>query len=213
MEILSVMDPLFQQYGRIVTGCDDALAALTAMLRPMFPLPEAGLGYQPSVPALEQSPACEALTDILFGGLPAQFGCCYGRNARLNCLEYHRDSEYNLSDEDFILLLAKQTEMEGNTIDTARVKAFRVPAGMMVEIFATTLHYAPCHTDREKGFRVLAAMSKGSNTDRPTLRTQGYDSPLLWARNKWLMAHPDSPEAKAGAYVGIVGENIDLDNL
>ena len=32
----------------------------------------------------------------------------------------------------------------------------------------------------------------------------------LWARNKWLLAHADSSEAKDGAYVGLKGENIDI---
>ena len=31
--------------------------------------------------------------------------------------------------------------MDG-VLDTARVKAFRVPAGTAVEVYATTLHYA-----------------------------------------------------------------------
>lgn len=31
-----------------------------------------------------------------------------------------------------------------------------------------------------------------------------------WACNKWLLAHPDSAEAKAGAYVGLVGENVHI---
>ena len=35
---------------------------------------------------------------------------CWGRNTKLNCLEYHRDSEVNIGASDFILLLAKQEE-------------------------------------------------------------------------------------------------------
>jgi hypothetical protein len=33
---------------------------------------------------------------------------------------------------------------------------------------------------------------------------------LLWACNKWLLAHPDSREAGKGAVTAIVGENIDI---
>ncbi|MEE8816946.1 MAG: DUF4867 family protein, partial [Lachnospiraceae bacterium] len=33
---------------------------------------------------------------------------------------------------------------------------------------------------------------------------------LLFAVNKWLIAHIDAPEAKNGAFIGILGENIDL---
>ena len=33
---------------------------------------------------------------------------------------------------------------------------------------------------------------------------------LLFAKNKWLLAHPDSQEAAAGAFVGLKGINIDI---
>ena len=32
----------------------------------------------------------------------------------------------------------------------------------------------------------------------------------LTARNKWLLAHPDSSEAKTGAHIGLTGKNIDI---
>ena len=35
---------------------------------------------------------------------------------------------------------------------------------------------------------------------------------LLRAANKWLIAHPDAPEAKKGAFVGLDGINIDLED-
>ena len=31
----------------------------------------------------------------------------------------------------------------------------------------------------------------------------------MTARNKWLLAHPDSSEAKSGAHIGLTGKNID----
>ena len=134
--------------------------------------------------ALQELPAAVEVSEHLFGGMPCQLGWCNGHNTYLNCLEYHRDSEFNLGTEDFVLLLARQEEIAGGKLDTAKVKAFRVPAGTLVEVYATTLHYAPCH--------------------------DGGDDPQLWACNKWLLAHPDSAEAKAGAYVGLVGENIHI---
>ena len=36
---------------------------------------------------------------------------------------------------------------------------------------------------------------------------------MLWAANKWLIAHKDTAEAKDGAHVGITGENIDIIDL
>jgi len=168
------------------------------------------VGYVPEEPALQALAAADAVSVHLFGGMPAQLGWCNGHNRRLNCLEYHRDSEYNLGATDFILLLAKQDEITDGVLDTARVKAFRVPAGVLVECYATTLHYAPCHADAAQGFRVLIALPKGTNTAKPAITPTGGDDALLWACNKWLLAHPESAEAAEGAYIGLVGENIDL---
>ena len=97
-------------------------------------------------------------------------------------------------------------------LDTARVAAFRVPAGVLVEVYATTLHYAPCHTDPEKGFRVLVALPRGTNTAAPVIPAAEGEAAYLTACNKWLLPHPDSDEAKNGAKVGLTGINIDIAN-
>ena len=207
MKIHSVFDREFAPYGRVVEGF--GVQTILSALRESTPLPER-TGYVPEEPAIQQLPEAEAMADALYGGMPVQFGWCNGHNTKLNALEYHRDSEFNLGTEDFILLLAKEDEITDGKLDTAKVKAFRVPAGVMVEVFATTLHYAPCHEDPGKGFRVLVALPKGTNTGKPELRVSGGDSRYLWARNKWLLAHPDSAEAKKGACVGLAGENIDI---
>lgn len=153
------------------------------------------------------------ISDHCYGGMPVQLGWCNGHNTKLNCLEYHRDSEFNLGTEDVILLLAKQDEIVDGVLDTARVKAFKAPAGVLVEVYATTLHYAPCHCDPEKGFRVLVALPMGTNTDKPVMRNKSTEDKRLWTRNKWLLAHPESSEAKQGAYIGLIGKNIDIANL
>ena len=209
MKIYPVTSPEFARYGRVISGYEGECAAITGALNAHTPLPEA-TGYVPEEPALQQLPQAQVLGGSLYGGMPVQFGWCNGHNTRLNCLEYHRDSEFNLGTEDFILLLAKQEEIENGQLDTARVKAFRVPAGVLVEVYATTLHYAPCHTDPAKGFRVMVALPKGTNTDKPELPVQGGDDAWLWACNKWLLAHPDSDEARQGAAAALVGENIDI---
>ena len=208
MKIFSVTDPEFKPYGRVVTGLDTAKAEILAALA-NTPLP-AATDYVAEDAALQELPAAVEVSEHLFGGMPCQLGWCNGHNTYLNCLEYHRDSEFNLGTEDFVLLLARQEEIAGGKLDTAKVKAFRVPAGTLVEVYATTLHYAPCHVDAAKGFRVLVALPKGTNTAKPAIKNDGGDDPQLWACNKWLLAHPDSAEAKAGAYVGLVGENIHI---
>lgn len=208
MHIYSVFDPEFKPYGQVVTGLDNAVSEILNTLKDT-PLPEC-VGYVPEDESLQELPAMVEISEHCFGGMPVQLGWCNGHNTKLNCLEYHRDSEFNLGVEDFILLLAKQDEIENGLLDTAKVKAFQVPAGVLVEVFATTLHYAPCHCDESKGFRVLVALPQGTNTDRPVMESRTPEDALLTARNKWLLAHLDSDEAKGGAKVGLVGENIDL---
>ena len=46
---------------------------------------------------------------------------CWGYNTRLNCLEYHRDSEVNVGARDFILLLGKQDEIENGVLDLSLI--------------------------------------------------------------------------------------------
>lgn len=209
MNIYSVYDPRFRPYGAVLEGYDTAglVEAMSAI-----PMPEKGTAYQPSIPALEDCAVYGRLQNRAYGGMPIQIGMCWGYNTRLNCLEYHRDSEVNVGAHDFILLLAKQEEIVDGVLDTGLVKAFRVPAGVAVEVRATALHYAPCHTDGETGFRVAVVLPRGTNTEKPAIVPQSQEDRWLLARNKWLLAHPDSPEAAQGAYVGLRGENLDLAN-
>lgn len=207
MKIYSVYEKEFAPYGRVAAGLDTA-ALLDALQK--TPQPETGVEYVPQDESLQALPFAQQAQDHLYGGMPVQLGWCNGHNTKLNCLEYHRDSEFNLGTEEFILLLARQDEIENGLLDTAKVKAFRVPAGVLVEVYATTLHYAPCHTDPAKGFRVLVALSAGTNTEKPAVPPVTEEDRLLWAKNKWLLAHPASDEAAAGAYIGLAGENIDI---
>lgn len=208
--IYSVTDTEFLPYGKVLEGYETA--GLVEAMR-QIALPDQGTAYKPGIASLESEPILEELRDRAYGGMPVQLGMCWGRNTKLNCLEYHKDSEINIGTEEFVLLLAKLEEVEDGVLDTAKVKAFRVPAGTVVEVYATTLHYAPCHLEAEKGFRVAVALPKGTNTDKPECAVKNAEDKLLWARNKWLLAHADSAEAKQGAYIGLTGENLDLDTF
>ena len=208
MKIYSVNDPEFKPYGRVVTGLEAAKAEILQALA-TTPLPEA-TDYVAEEPVLQKLPAMVEVSKHLFGGMPVQLGWCNGHNTKLNCLEYHRDSEFNLGTEDFILLLAKMDDITDGKLDTAKVKAFWAPAGTLVEVYATTLHYAPCHMDAAKGFRVMVALPKLTNTDKPDIAPKTSEDQLLWARNKWLLAHAESSEAKQGAAVRLEGVNLDI---
>ena len=207
MKIYSVQDPEFREYGRVISGCD--VQPLIDALNEKTPLPEA-TDYVAEEPALQSLEAAKALAPTLFGGLPTEFGWCNGHNTKLNCLEYHRDSELNCGTEDFVLLLAKIDDIENGKLDTGKVRAFRVPAGELVEVYATSLHYAPCSGAPGKGFRVMIALPRGTNGPKPDIIPVNEEDKTLWACNKWLLAHPESAEAAQGAPQLLCGENIDI---
>ena len=208
MKIYSIYDEAFRPYGKVLEGYDTA--ALTAALENETPLPEAVV-YTAAEPALEKLPILAELSDRAYGGMPVQLGWCNGHNTKLNCLEYHRDSEINFGTRDFILLLGLEGEIGADGLfDTALPKAFLVPAGVMVEVYATALHYAPCEAKQGQGFKVLVALPRDTNPDKPAFTPKTREDTLLTARNKWLLAHEESDEAKGGAVVGLKGVNVDI---
>ena len=125
----------------------------------------------------------------LGGGLPIQIGYCNGNNHKLNAVEYHRNSEINIAVTDMILLLGWLPDVTDEfTYDTAKIEAFKVPAGTVVEMYETTLHYAPCNA-ADGGFKCVVILPKGTNTPIDfTLAADGEDK-LMTAKNKWLIAH------------------------
>ena len=207
MKVYSVYDKEFKAYGKVLDGYDtkELVDAMNAIA-----MPAAGTAYEPGIASLEACAIFDELGKNAYGGMPVQLGMCWGRNTKLNCLEYHRDSEVNIGTGDFILLLALESEIEDGVLDTEKVKAFRAPAGVAVEVFATTLHYAPCHVDADKGFRVAVVLPKGTNTAKPEIADKNDEDKCLFACNKWLLAHPEAGEVQSGAYVGLKGKNLDI---
>lgn len=208
MKIYQVTDPEFAEYGKVVTGYD--IQPIVDALKEHTPLPE-GTDYVAEEPALQNLDASKAIAPSLFGGLPVQFGWCNGHNTKLNCVEYHRSSEFNLGTEDFILLLGRESDItKDGKLDTDTIKAFKVPAGVLVEVYATSLHYAPCHADASRGFKVLVALPQGTNVGTCKTDEKSGEDKMLRMTNKWLIAHPEASEAKDGAWVGLEGVNIDI---
>ena len=205
MEIKVITEENFNKYGQILKGYD-----FTELLAEMekLPMPTDDVVYVPSVEELEN---CKVKTDLenqMYGGLPIQIGYCNGNNKKLNAVEYHRSSEVDISVNGVILLLGKQEDIKADfTYDTANIEAFYVPAGVAVELYATTLHYAPCTCDGEDGFRCVVVLPKDTNTEL-TFELMDGESRLMTAKNKWLIAHEDA--RIEGAFCGLIGENITI---
>lgn len=207
MKIYSVTDKEFAPYGKVLDGYDTA--ELLKALDESTPLPD-GVEYVMSEAALECTAIFGKLQNNAYGGMPIQLGWCNGHNTKLNCLEYHRDSELNIGLYDFILLVAKADDIVDGRLDTSRVMAFKAAAGQVVEVYATTLHYAPCSAKKGAGFKVVIALPKGTNGALPNLAPVNDEDKWLRACNKWLLAHKDAAEASDGAYIGLDGVNIDI---
>jgi ureidoglycolate hydrolase len=217
MNIYSVDDPEFAPYGRIVNGVDTT--AIAEVLKKL-PLKDE-MRYVASEPALEALSTVNFFRDHVFAGMPIQMGSVTGRNSRLDCLEHHMCSEVIMDTEDVVLLLAKREDIEmledpdvefGTRLqlDTSKVKAFSARAGQIVEMYNSTLHFAPCGMNSTYDYRGLVVLSQGTNGPKHAIHPVATEDLTLWARDNWLLVHADSSQAKEGAYIGIVGENIDL---
>lgn len=215
MKIKSVFSKEFERYGKVLTGYDTK--ELLATLEESSPMPADSTVYVPEDSKLQALPVTKEFQQRAYGGMPVQAGYCNGFNTKLNCFEYHRGSELNIPSRDIILLLACVSDIHRGKISTSATRAFRVPAGTVVQIYETSLHYAPCcdvkGDEISQGFRVVIVLPKDTNTDKEEIQVNNQEDKMLWAKNKWLLAHPSSAEAKAGAYVGLTGKNIDLSKI
>lgn len=205
MEIKKITDPAFRRYGKILTGID-----FTELVEEMqkTPCPDDVI-YEPSIAALEALPVYGEMQKICYGELPIQVGYCNGYNKKLNAVEYHRSSELDIAASDAILLLGWQPDVtEDYTYETAKMEAFLLPKSVGVELYATTLHYAPCSAG-DQGFRVVIVLPRDTNLPLDDAHKGGEDGHLT-AKNKWLIGHPEGglPE---GSPLGLIGENIMLD--
>ncbi len=207
LPLFSVHDPAFAPYGRVLSVRDPA--SLRAAMEGTC-IPESGNSYVASDPALEATVDVHNLAETVYGGMAVQAGCCNGHGFALNAEEYHKCSEVNYSTTGLVLLLALPSDVHDRKLDASKVVGFYLPPETLVEIHPLVLHFAPCRI-REEGFNCLVVLTRGTNTplDRLDTAAPGEEG-LLWMRNKWLLCHPDSPQAQKGAFVGITGENLTL---
>ncbi|WP_297968076.1 DUF4867 family protein [uncultured Anaerovibrio sp.] len=188
----SVLDEAFRTYGRVLDM--DASEFLTEVQK-LPAAPQGQVLYEASIPALEQTKLFLKFMDEVYGGMPVEFGCCHGFNDKLNGLEYHRDSEINIAGTDMILMVGHRWDIDysDNSYNTDRVEAFFVPMGTVVELYATTLHYAPCGVEG-KEFRSGVILPEGTNEHLEVEPEAKGEGGMLFAVNKWLLVHPESGE-------------------
>lgn len=207
--VISVFDPAFAPYGRVLEGYDFSQA--DAYMREKTDIPENGNMYVPSVPGLEELGIKSDVENTFYGSMPVQIGFCNGRNTTYNGFEYHKCSEINYAVTPFMLVLGHVWDIKDNKYDIQNAQVFFVPEGTAVEMYQTTLHLSPCRVCDE-GFKDIVILARGTNTPL-TEKTECADpeSVLLLQRNKWVIAHPErEPLIKQGAHPGVIGENKEL---
>lgn len=233
LEIFAVADGRFAGYGRILEGID--FSGALSCLESSTPIPESGV-YVASFPGLEALPLRETVSNEVFGAMEVQLGYCNGSTRGLDALEYHKSPEVIVADADIVLLLASFRSLVDGCLDATSIEAFLLPAGTAVELYAGTLHFAPCATS-PRGYRSLVVLPAGTNLSLPpadaasavvaaSATTQAGGGPgaagtagkpqktgesrLLFARNKWLIARPDCARLMArGAFPGLRGARLE----
>ena len=207
IEIKDIHNDAFVKYGKILE--DYNFDELIQYMEKETVISASGNTYIASVNEMEKTKVRERLENEFYGEMPIEIGYCNGPNSTLNGLEYHIGSEIDVAVTDMVLLLWVLQDVKQNKYDASKVEAFFVKKGTAIQIYETTLHFGPCKVE-EEGFKCIVILPKGTNEPLKSDISK-YKDVLLFARNKWLLAHPDrKPLMEKGAYAGIVGENIEI---
>ena len=203
IKLYSVNSEEFKTFGRVITGLDtsEIIKAAEKISRPAE-----GSAYTPSEESFEKLPTAKEIENKFFGTLPSQIGYCHGHNSLLNAAEWHMSSEINIAVTPLVLILGHIWDIENGKTDSSKFKAFYLPAGTVAEVYSTTLHFCPCEVEKG-GFGCIVGLPLGTNTP---LETETSD-PLLFRKNKWLIAHNDNKALiSRGVLPGISGENFKI---
>lgn len=203
IEIFSVESEEFKQFGRIIHDISvDEIINVAKKVEPIG----SGSSYVPSHSDLEKLDIADEIKNKLFGTMPTQIGYCWGYNRLMNATEWHTSSEINIAITPLVLILGNIWDITDGKIDSSKFKAFYLPQGTIVEVYATSLHYCPCQVS-DDGFGCVVGLPAGTNTDLDI----SSDDKLLLCKNKWLISHKDNAELNTtDMYIGLTGTNIEI---
>ena len=203
IEFLDIYSDEFSKYGRLIENINpEELISLAERIE----YPPLGSSYLPSVEALEATEAKRKIEEEIFGTLDAQIGYCFGYSRELSATEWHSSSELNIAVTPLVLILGKRSDIKNGRLDSSTMKAFYVPKGAVIEVYATSLHFCPCQTS-DAGFGCIVGLPRGTNTplDKPS------SDKLLFRKNKWIIAHEENENLiSRGVIPGIYGKNYKI---
>ena len=200
--MLTTKSSSFKKYGYVLEG---DFSDVVEFLKKKAPMPLEKTLYVRDDVLMHDLKSFSQIKEEVFGLSPMESGYCNGYNSKLNCLEYHASCEVNVAMNDLVLLLATPKDIKDGVIDSKDVKAFKIKKGQAIVLYPYILHFAPCQVT-SKGFKCAVFLPDGTNRE---LEVKPSDK-RLWKENKWLFAHQDTIQAKNGAYIGIVGDNIEV---
>ena len=203
IDFYDVNDAEFASFGRVIKNLDasEITEAANKITRP-----ESGSAYMASVPEFEALDIAKQIEDEYFGTLPSQLGYCHGHSNFLNATEWHACSEINIAITPLVLILGHVWDIKDGKIDSSKFTAFYLPAGTVVEVYATTLHFCPCEVQKE-GFGCVVGLSSGTNTDLE----KEVQNKMLFRKNKWIICHVDNEALlNRGVVPGITGTNYKI---
>ena len=203
IEFYDVNDKEFASFGKIIKNLDTTEIIKVAK---KIPNPDSGSSYVPFCEDFEKLQIATEIKNECFGTLPTQIGYCWGHNTLMNATEWHTSSEINVAVTPLVLILGHIWDIEDGKIDSSKFKAFYLPAGTVVEVYSTSLHFCPCEVSKD-GFGCVVGLPKDTNTDL----TVSTHNPLLFRKNKWIICHVDNETLKnRGVVAGITGENFQI---
>lgn len=208
-QIFSIEDPEFATYGKVHPQVK--VPKMREYVYRNKEMPEYEV-YEPCCEELMKMDEAVYFTQFAYGETACQVGYYSGFCSKLNAVEYHKCSEVLVEFEPAVLILAHIWDIEDQKIDAAKFQLFYVPADTCVELYATTLHFAPCMATRA-GVRQVVCQTDTTNTDlhHPERMNAEGENRLLYQRNKWVLIHPEAADSfSENAVQGITGENISV---
>lgn len=209
LNILDASDPSFAEFG---VKYDYPLDEIESVMSKVA-MPVEGSSYLQKIPELEATATIKAIGRDVFAGMPIDAGATIGHSDNFSAFEYHQCSELNIMLDDVLMVLAKRQvlDQKGEINPQEDGKLFYVPKGSIIELYNTTLHYAPIQITKA-GYKVIVVVLHGTNSPLP----EGFksDNPRVVKQGKFQVVHPVRKDKIAQGYqVALSGDLLETNPL
>ena len=211
LEIYDIYGEEFRRFGRI---SDLDCSEMIEYMEKETEIPKVGHHYILDDENMHGFSLYQTARNENYGLVDVELGYCNGHSSFLNGLEYHKTNEFNIAVTDMVLFLGMVQDVQDGMFDTKNARAFYVPKGSVIELYQTSMHYAPVEVYKS-GFKCGVILQKGTNEITGIVDSEAKgEKRLLFKKNTWLMVHPEYKEfVNLGAYPGIFGTNFEIHTI